>query len=90
MDTPTTTTPAPEPADPNATAELIRAINAFAPNTLNGAVLFHMDKETGKLKTISPIVPVTSTAELYERLRSCRDGITSFLNTMVDRGLAKN
>jgi hypothetical protein len=70
--------------------EFLEALRKFNPDFLNGAVIFHMDKETKQVKSISPICPVNSVEELYMQLSHCRDGIQHFLNDLVDKGLAKN
>jgi hypothetical protein len=72
------------------TENLIKAIQETFPETLNGAVIFHLDKETKNLKSITPICPVESVQELYIQLSNCRDAIHHFLNDLVNKGLAKN
>lgn len=69
--------------------EIIKAINAHFPDTLNGAVLLHMDKETHEPKTISPLMPVENIEDLYMKLAGMRDAIQVFLNDMVNKGLFK-
>jgi hypothetical protein len=69
---------------------LIKALQDFAPDTLNGAVIFHMDKTTKSIIKISPVTPNADLQELFYQLATVRDGIQYFLNDLVDRGLAKN
>jgi hypothetical protein len=70
--------------------KLIKVLEEFAPDTANGCVIFHMHKETKQIKSISPLVQVTSIEELYNQLSQCRDAIHHFLNDLVNKGLHKN
>lgn len=69
--------------------QLIKILGEFKPETLNGAVILHLDKDTKQLKSISPLCPVESVDELYRMLSDARDGIQSFLNDLVDKGIKK-
>lgn len=70
--------------------QLVNALSEFNPEFLNGAVVFHMDKETKELKSISPVCPVSSVDELYKQLSQVRDGIQHFLNDLLNKGIYKN
>jgi hypothetical protein len=72
----------------NESENLIRAMNEFSPNTLNGAVIFHIDKDTKKVISISPIIPVENSKDLFEYLSDCRNAIDHLLNKIS--GLSKN
>jgi hypothetical protein len=72
---------------------LLKALNAAFPESLNGAVILHFDEETKELKSISPIIPFqspTASEDLYNALVQARDAIQLFLNDWIDRGLPKN
>lgn len=70
--------------------KIIKALNEFSPDSLNGAVIIHMDKKTKEIKSISPLLSASSIDELYNQLSDTRDAIQHFLNDLVNKGLHKN
>jgi len=78
------------PADNELLKELIRVLDKMNPEHINGCVILHFDKETKELKSISPMLNVTSIKELYGQLNQAKHAIHHFLNDLTNKGLHKN
>lgn len=69
--------------------KLIEVLKEMNPAYTNGCVILHFDKETGELKSISPMLPVQSIDGLYQGLSSAEKAIHQFLEDLINKGLYK-
>lgn len=72
------------------TRQLIKLLQEFKTETINGAVIFHMNKQTRQVESISPLLQFESTQDMFNQLSRVRDTIQHFLNELVDKGLCHN
>lgn len=70
--------------------KVVKALTEFAPETLNGAVIFHLDKQTKEVKSFSPIMPADSIPEMYQQLAAVKVGIESLMSQLVKGALPNN
>lgn len=70
--------------------ELIRLLEKWNLETLNCCVIVHMDKETKRVKSISPLLQATTVKEIYTQLSETRDAIQGFLNDLISKNLVDN
>lgn len=71
-------------------ADLIKVLQAWDKDRFQGCIILHFNKDTKKLESMSPMVQVDSVQQLFDTMLDARNCIQSFLDDLMNKGLAHN